>query len=108
MAPEQVQGRVSDARTDLFAFGLVLYETVTGRLPFPGVSLGSLLGSGRDVVIQPPCQTRPRNAAGLNALILGLLERDPARRPEGAAAVRQELLALGKQRCDRPRWRPPS
>ena len=102
MAPEQVQGRVSDARTDLFAFGLVLYEMVTGRLPFPGVSLGSLLASGRDVVIQPPTRTRSRIAAGLNALILGLLERDRDRRPKSAAAVRQQLLALGKTAPVRP------
>jgi dipeptidyl aminopeptidase/acylaminoacyl peptidase len=54
------------------------------------------------VVIQPPCQTRSRNAGGLNALILGLLERDGARRPKSAAAVRQELLALGKTAPVRP------
>ncbi len=102
MAPEQVQGRVSAGRTDLFAFGLVLYEMLTARLPFPGASLGSMLASGTDAVIQPPCQTRSRIAARLNTLILGLLERDPARRPKSAAAVRQELLALEKTAPVRP------
>jgi Tol biopolymer transport system component len=102
MAPEQVQGKVSDGRTDLFAFGLVLYEMVTGRLPFPGASLGNLLAGGTDAVIQPPCQTRSRIATRLNSLILGLLERDPARRPKSAAAVRQELLALEKTAPVRP------
>jgi len=102
MAPEQIQGRGSDGRSDLFAFGLVLYEMVTGRLPFPGGSLGSLLASGRDVAIQPPSGTRSRNAAGLGALILGLLERNPARRPQSAAAVRQDLLALGNPPLVRP------
>jgi eukaryotic-like serine/threonine-protein kinase len=102
MAPEQVQGNVFAGRTDLFAFGLVLYEMVTARLPFPGASLGRMLASGTDAVIQPPCQTRSRIAARLNALILGLLERDPARRPQSAAAVRQELLALGKTAPVRP------
>ena len=95
MAPEQIHGKVS-AGTDLFAFGLVLYEMVAGRLPFPGASLGSMLGSGTDSVIPSPCQTRSRIAARLNALILGLLDRDPARRPKSAATVRQELLALGQ------------
>ena len=47
MAPEQVQGKGADGRTDLFTFGLVLYEMVTGRLPFPGASLGSLLERAR-------------------------------------------------------------
>ena len=102
MAPEQVQGQVSAGRTDLFAFGLVLYEMVTGRLPFPGASLGKLLATGTDAVIQPPCQTRSRIATRLNSLILGLLERDPARRPKSAAAVRQELLALEKTAPVRP------
>src|SRR3954465_10225000 len=102
MAPEQVQGKVSTARTDLFAFGLVLYEMVTATLPFPGASLGSMLASGTDAVIQPPCQTRSRIGARLNALILGRLERDPARRPTSAAAVRQELLALEKTAPVRP------
>jgi serine/threonine protein kinase/Tol biopolymer transport system component len=101
MAPEQVHGKAS-AGTDLFAFGLVLYEMVAGRLPFPGASLGSMLASRADAVIQPPCQTRSPIAARLNALILGLLERDPARRPKSAAAVRQELLALGKTAPVRP------
>ena len=94
MAPEQVQGKISAGTTDLFAFGLVLYEMVTGSLPFPGASLGRMLASGADAVIQPPCQTRSRAAARLNALILGLLERDPARRLKSAAAVRQELLTV--------------
>jgi eukaryotic-like serine/threonine-protein kinase len=102
MAPEQVQGRQADGRTDLFAFGLVLYEMVTARLPFPGASLGSMLASLTQTVIDPPCQARSRIAARLNALILGLLERDPARRPKSAAAVRQELLELGEAAPVRP------
>jgi Tol biopolymer transport system component len=102
MAPEQVQGKVSTAGTDLFAFGLVLYEMVTGRLPLPGASLGSMLASGTEAAIRPPCQTRSRIGARLNALILGLLDRDPARRPKSAAAVRQELLALEKTAPARP------
>ena len=96
MAPEQVQGRQADGRTDLFAFGLVLYEMVTARLPFPGASLGSMLASLAHTVIDPPCRARSLTAARLNALILGLLERDPARRPKSAVAVRHELLELGR------------
>ena len=46
MAPEQLEGRESDARSDLFALGLVLYEMTVGKLPFPGKSLGRMQASG--------------------------------------------------------------
>ena len=45
MAPEQVEGREADARTDIFAFGAVLYEMLTGRKAFEGKSQASLIGA---------------------------------------------------------------
>ena len=102
MAPEQVQGRVSGSATDLFALGLVLYEMMAGRLPFPGTSLGVMLAKGTETSINPPCKGRSRAASRLNTLILSLLEKDPARRPQSASAVRQELLELGQPRHVKP------
>jgi len=102
MAPEQVQGKESDSRTDLFAFGLLLYEMVTGKPPFPGASLGSMLAGGKEVAIDPPCQARSRIASRLNVLILGLLASDPARRPQSAAVVREELVKLRQMGRVRP------
>jgi serine/threonine protein kinase len=94
MAPEQLKGNEADARTDLFALGLVLYEMVGGRLPFPGASLGSMLAGVTTVSIDPPCKAGTKPASRLNALILALLKREPRDRPQSAATVRQELLAL--------------
>ena len=101
MAPEQTEGREVDAPADLFALGLVLYKMLTGRLPFPGASLGSMLVSGTNVFIEPPCRAGAKYASRWNKLILQLLEKDPARRPHSAAAV-QELLELGRPER---RWR---
>jgi len=93
MAPEQAEGREADERTDLFALGLVLYEMAAGRLPVPGASLGRMLASGAAPAIPPPCRAGSPFASRLNRLIPRLLEKDPERRPQSAAAVRQELLA---------------
>src|SRR5262245_9413679 len=60
MAPEQVKGTEADARTDLFALGLVLYEMVAGKLPVPGASLGSMLAGDAEVSIDPPCRARTK------------------------------------------------
>jgi Tol biopolymer transport system component len=96
VAPEQLKGNEADARTDLFALGLVLYEMVGGRLPFPGASLGSMLAGATAVSIDPPCKAGTKLAARLNALILSLLNREPSDRPQSAAAVRQKLLELAE------------
>ncbi|HXR36854.1 MAG TPA: protein kinase, partial [Candidatus Binataceae bacterium] len=91
MAPEQLQGKPADARSDLFSLGLVLYEMTAGATPFPGSSLGVMLNSA-PVIVPPP----PQAPAGLAKLILQLLEKDPAARPQSAMEVRDSLRKLGR------------
>jgi len=86
MAPEQLQGKPANARTDLFSLGLVLYEMTSGALPFPGSSLGMLLNSAPTRV---PSLAKP--PAGLGNLIPRLLEKEPSARPQSALEVRDYL-----------------
>ncbi len=94
MAPEQVQGREPSAPTDLFALGLVLYEMAFGKLPFPGASLGQMLSSGSQGVVSAPPKERANVPEELSDLIVKLLEKDPARRPQSASEVARTLSAL--------------
>ena len=64
MAPEQLEGSEADARTDIFAFGCVLYEMVTGRRPFAGKSQASLIGSIMNTEPPPISSIPPMIAAG--------------------------------------------
>jgi eukaryotic-like serine/threonine-protein kinase len=94
MAPEQMEGKEADARSDLFALGLILYEIASGQLPFPGASLGSMLITGSVVTVPPLSRLRSGLPAGLDALIATLLEPDPAKRPRSAGLVRDQLQKL--------------
>ncbi|HVP00027.1 MAG TPA: serine/threonine-protein kinase [Bryobacteraceae bacterium] len=94
MAPEQAAGGMAGPSADLFSLGLILYEMTTGRLPAPGVSLGATLASGAEVTIPPLGRSRKHLPAGLEALVTGLLEADPARRPPSALDVKAKLLRL--------------
>jgi eukaryotic-like serine/threonine-protein kinase len=94
MAPEQMEGKEADARCDLFALGLILYEMASGQLPFPGASLGSMLITGSVVTVPPLSRLRSGLPAGLDAMITRLLEPDPAKRLQSAAEVRDQLQTL--------------
>jgi eukaryotic-like serine/threonine-protein kinase len=94
MSPEQIEGREPTSGTDLFALGLVLYEIFTGRLPFPGDSLGRMLSSGAHPPLPALSRDRSGVPADLDPLVARLLEKDPATRPRSAAEVASELSSI--------------
>ena len=93
LAPEQVQGGAVDARTDLYALGIVVYAMVCGRVPFSGDSDTATVLARLHQDPTPPRRIRPDIPAGLESVILHALQRDPAARPDSAADLRSELLA---------------
>ncbi|MFQ5742436.1 MAG: protein kinase [Acidobacteriota bacterium] len=98
MAPEQIEGQVVDQRSDLYAFGAVLYEMATGERVFEGNSIQELL---RKHVSEPPprpSELRPDIPGEIEDLILELLEKNPDGRPPSAVAV---LSRLGSRQGER-------
>jgi eukaryotic-like serine/threonine-protein kinase len=94
MAPEQAAGGPLDARTDLYSFGCVLYAMLTGGPPFSGDSPVRVLWQQIHEPPPPLAARREGIPAELQALILELLSKNPADRPEGAADVRARLARL--------------
>jgi serine/threonine protein kinase/formylglycine-generating enzyme required for sulfatase activity len=103
MAPEQVEGGEVDARTDLFSLGLVLHEMATGKLPFPGKSLGRMLSSGSVAAVPDMRNERAEIPASLGALVAKLLQKDPAQRCQSAAEVAAGLSAQAELLTPHPR-----
>jgi serine/threonine protein kinase/Tol biopolymer transport system component len=94
MSPEQALGKPLDQRTDLFSFGIVLYEMCTGRSPFSGDTTGELLISIVRQVPVTPTQLNPDVPAALAGIIDLCLEKSPEYRYQRASEIRADLKHL--------------
>jgi predicted ATPase len=101
LSPEQVRAEGPGAAGDVFALGVVLYELATGRHPFPADSEAGLLHAIVAEEPLPPARLNPEVPAGLDALLLQMLAKDPRRRPT-AAEVNAVLAGLAAGRSGRP------
>jgi eukaryotic-like serine/threonine-protein kinase len=96
MSPEQARGGDLDARSDLYAVGVLLYQLTTGLLPFDADSSAAFAAKHLTEPPIPPSQRRPgvRISPGMEQLILRALSKDPAKRPQTADEFKAVLTAL--------------
>jgi eukaryotic-like serine/threonine-protein kinase len=94
MSPEQARGEIVDVRTDLFSFGILLYEMTTGRVPFQGKTVTDTLSAILRDQPAPVSQVNPEAPAELDRIISECLEKDPAERYQHADQLAVDLRRL--------------
>ena len=98
MAPEQIEGKEADARSDIFAFGAVLYEMAAGKRPFEGKSQLSLASSILEKEPDPVSTVKPQTPPGLEHVITTCLQKNPEERYLAAHDIKLELQFIAAER----------
>src|SRR5512132_1859550 len=96
MAPEQLEGREADARTDIFAFGAVLYEMATGQKAFAGTSQASLISAIMKEEPAPIAALAPMTPPSLERVVKTCLAKDPEERWQSAHDIKSELAWIAQ------------
>ena len=96
MAPEQLEGREADARTDIFAFGAVLYEMLTGKKAFEGTSQASVSAAIMSADPTPVSALQPLTPPALDRVVTQVLAKDPDERWQSAGDLARELKWLAE------------
>jgi serine/threonine protein kinase len=96
MSPEQIQGVEADARSDIFSFGVMLFEMVTGKRTFEGKTQASIVG--QILAVDPPSVStlRPQTPPGLDRVIRLCLDKDPDERIQTAHDLKLQLQAIAE------------
>jgi serine/threonine protein kinase len=96
MSPEQIQGIEADARSDIFSFGVMLFEMVTGKRSFEGKTQASIVG--QILAVDPPSVStlRPQTPPGLDRVIRLCLDKDPDERIQTAHDLKLQLQAIAE------------
>jgi len=102
MSPEQIEGKEADARSDIFAFGAVLYEMVAGKRPFQGKSQISLASSILESEPEPLTVRKPNTPPGFQHMVTTCLQKNPDERYQSAHDIKLELQWIAADRTSPP------
>ena len=97
MSPEQCDGAELTPAADVYSLGVILYEMLTGLVPFSGSTPLAIAMKHTSELPRPPREVIPSIPEGLEAIVLHALEKTPADRPADAAEFRRELLAMAER-----------
>ncbi len=92
LSPEQAKGTQVDHRSDIYSFGILLYEMFTGKVPFEGTEAVSIAMRHINQIPEPPQSINTQLSSGLNDIIVKCIQKDPENRYQTASELREDLL----------------